>query len=135
MTIDELYTHLIDEGFGDALHRYSEGISLADFDIQREGQTFQVGQKERGRFCAVDLETEDEAQACACYLTGAMRFAWHLTHTSDKDLIERQHAILSSAGIWVDRNDLPESLNLPDARYRIFVAGRDRKRARQLLGL
>jgi hypothetical protein len=135
MTIDELYTHLLEEGFGDVLRRYADGISLADFDIQREGQAFRVGQTERGRFCAVDLDTEDEAEACDCYLKGAMRFAWHLAHSSDESFIERQQAILTSAGIWVERNDLPASLKLPDSRYRIFVSGADRKRARQLLGL
>lgn len=135
MTIDELHAHLLGEGFGDLLRKYPGGISLADFDIQREDQTIRVGQKERGRFCAIDLETEDEAEACACYLKGAMRFTWHLSRSSDEPVIERQQAILADAGIWFDRNDLPASLNLPDSRYRIFVAGAQLKRARQLLGL
>jgi hypothetical protein len=38
MTIDELYAHLLDAEFGDVLHRYADGMSLADFDIQREGR-------------------------------------------------------------------------------------------------
>lgn len=135
MTIEDLFGHLLEEGFGDVLHRYVDGISLADFDIQREGRTFRVGQKERGRFCAVDLETRDEAAACACFLNGAMRYAWHLTHSADESVIERQQTILTNADIWVERNDLPASLNLPDSRYRIFVSGGDRKRAKQLLGL
>jgi hypothetical protein len=64
-----------------------------------------------------------------------MRFAWHLSRSSDESFIERQQAILTSVGIWVERNDLPEYLNLPDSRYRIFVSGADLKRAKQLLGL
>lgn len=135
MKIGELCAQLHDEGFGDLLRETPDGLSLADFAIQREGRIFRVGQKERSWFCAIDLETDDEAEACACYLNGAMHSVWRLTQTGDESAIEQQQAILAKAGIKADRNDLPASLNLPDSRYRIFVAGSDLKRARQVLGL
>jgi len=135
MKIGELRARLNDEGFGDLLREIPGGLSLADYAIQREGRIFRVGQKERNWFCAVDLETDDEAEACACYLHGAMHSLFRVTQAGDESAIEQQQAKLAKAGIKADRNDLPASLNLPDSRYRIFVAGSELKRARQVLGL
>lgn len=135
MKIGELRAHLHAEGFGDLLREIPDGLSLADYAIQREGRIFRVGQKERSWFCAIDLETDDEAEACAFYLHGAMHSVCRVTQTGDESIIEQQQAILAKAGIEADRNDLPASLNLPASRYRIFVAGYELKRARQVLGL
>ena len=136
MTLDELYAALYEAEIGDNVTRQPNKLSIQDYCIEREGSVFRVGQTERNWFCHIDLQTQDEADACRFFLAGALDYAWYLTRSPDAALIERQEVKLTEAGIAVERNDLPAYVapgGVP--HYRIFVAGKDFKKARRLLGL
>ncbi len=136
MTIDELYGQLCEAALEQKVQRYSNGIGLLDYFIEREGSIVRVCDKERGRIIATEIETENEDEACRVYLDGALKYGWHLTRSPDKALIEKQQSILEQAGIAVERNDLPDYVSPGGVpHYRIFIAGRDFKKARQLLEL
>jgi hypothetical protein len=136
MTLDELYSALCEAELGDKVTRQPNKLSMQDYCIERDGSVLRVGQTERNWFCSIDLETQDEAEACHFFLAGALDYVWHLTRSPDVALIERQQAILTEAGIAVERNDLPAYVAPGGiSHYRIFVAGKNIRRARQLLGL
>lgn len=136
MTLDELYSALCEAELGDIVTRHPNRLSIQDYCIERDGSVLRVGQTERNWFCSVDLQTQDEAEACRFFLTGALEYAWHLTRSPDEALIEKQQGVLMEAGIAVERNDLPAYVAPGGVPYfRIFVAGKNFKKARQLLGL
>lgn len=134
MTIDELYAHLCDEGYGASLRRYASGISLLDFDIERDGDVVRICEKERGEIIRIYSETADERKACADYLGQVSNQFQHVFGHEDAGLVARRQSQLESAGIAVRRADLPEYLGLTD-RFRLSVRGADLKRARDILGL
>lgn len=135
MTIDQLYAHLCEEGYGALLRLHVDGVSLLDFDIEREGERFRICEKERGQIIHIYLETRDEAAACAHYLSKVSSQFQHLTGGADANHIAHLQAALEAAGIAVMRTELPEYLGLADNRYRLSVAGSDLKRSQKLLGL
>jgi hypothetical protein len=135
MTIEELYAHLCDQGYGALLRRYANGISLLDFYIQRDGEVVRVCEKERGHIIHSYLETIDEAAACDDYLARVSAQYQYLTGSADANVIVQMHSRLEAAGISVRQSELPEYLGLTDSRYRLSVPGADLKRARELLNL
>lgn len=135
MTIDELFQHLIAQGYGHLARRTPHGIDVLDFALQAFGDGFRVCDTERGQILQIWLETKDEAQACSWYLDRLAGLWLHLTTSPDEIVILRQQGALEAAGISVRRNDIP-NFNAPgDARYRIFVGGSDLKRAKTVLNL
>lgn len=64
MTVSELYAHLCEQGFQHLLHRYTDAISLNDYEIVRDEGMIRICYTERGQICEVELETADEAKAC-----------------------------------------------------------------------
>jgi hypothetical protein len=135
MTIEELWAHLCEQGYGALLRRYANGISLLDFQIDRDGEAVRVCEKERGQIIHSYLETTDEAAACTFYLARVAAQYQQLTGSADADFIAQLQSRLEAAGISVRRSELPDYLGLPDSRYRLSVAGADLKRAQDLLGL
>jgi hypothetical protein len=117
------------------LKRYANGISLLDFDIDRDGELIRICEKERGQIIHIYLETNDEAAACAFYLERVSSHFQHLIGLPDPDPIGQYQSRLEVAGIPAQRCDLPEYLGLADTRYRLSVLGSDLKRAQILLGL
>lgn len=134
MTIDELYAHLCDEGYGASLRRYASGISLLDFDIERDGDVVRMCEKERGEIIHIYSETVDEAMACADYLDRVSCHIQRIFGHEDADLVARLQSQLAAAGIAVRQAALPEYLDLTD-RFRLSVRGADLKRARDILWL
>lgn len=116
------------------LRRYANGISLLDYDIERDGAVVRICERERGQIIHSHLETHDEAAACAEYLAQVSGQYQHLLGDADAEIIAQQERQLEAAGVSCRRYELPEYLGLPD-RYRISVLGADLKRARELLGL
>jgi hypothetical protein len=135
MTIEELYVHLCEQGYGALLHRYSNGISLLDFDICRDGDVVSVCERERGQIIHCYFETSDDVTACAYYLARVSAQYLHLLGSADADFVAQQQTRLEAAGIAARPSELPEYLGLADTRYRLSVVGTDLKRAQELLGL
>jgi hypothetical protein len=135
VTVDELYAHLCEEGYGTLVRRYPGGISLLDFDIERDGALIRICEKERGQIVYIYLETFDEAAACSFYLDRVSSQFHHLIGVPDADQVVQLQALLDAAGIASKRYDLPESLGLAETRYRIAVMGADLGRSQKLLGL
>jgi hypothetical protein len=135
MTIYELYSHLHEEGYAALLRRYATGVSVLDFDIERDGEIIRICEKERGQTIHIYLETDDESAACVFYLDRVSSEFQHLIGAPDADHIAQLQALLEAAGIAAKRSELPGYLGLTNTRYRLSVAGSDLKRSQTLLGL
>jgi hypothetical protein len=135
MTIDELFLHLQAEGYDLLVLRKATGVSILDVDLDQHDGAFHVCVKERGLIVDTLFETRDEAAACAWYLEQVSLSQMHLATSADEAEARRQQAVLAAAGIPVRRNDIPNFNGPGDARYRLFVAGSDLKRARAALNL
>ena len=133
MTLEELDARLVEEGYGPLIYeRGPWGLAILDFRIQRNGGSFTVCWSERGEVLETWLATSDEAEACAFFLAEAGSLSWHLATSQDEPWIGRLGVALETAGIPVRRNDIPNFNGPGDARYRIFVNGRDLRRGREI---
>jgi hypothetical protein len=135
MTIDELYSRLCQTGYRALLRRFPSGISLLDYDIEREGSVVRICERERGQVIHTYLETPDETAACTQYLERVSSQFQFLLGNASEGVVVSQQKRLEDAGITVRRSVLPEYLGLTDSRYRLSVAGADLKRSQELLDL
>jgi hypothetical protein len=101
------------------LRRFPSGISLLDYDIEREGSVVRICERERGQVIHVYLETPDETAACTQYLERVSSQFQYLLGSANEGGVMSQQKRLEDAGITVRRSVLPECLGPTDSRYRL----------------
>lgn len=133
MRLDDLKEYLRADGYGALISASGAwGLEIGDFRIQREADGIVVAWTERGNITSTVLATRDEAEACRCFIDTVGTLKLHFGTFRNRAEADALTALLRGAGIDVWRNDIPNFNGPGDARYRIFVDGRDQKRAAEV---
>ena len=134
MNFQHLKEHLQEQGYGPLIAENGPKLlSIHDFRIEQLDDHWRVCDTERGEVLETHLTTRDENEACAFWyerIAGTMVHFATFKSAGEASSVERA---LVSAGVKVWRNDIPSFNGPNDARYRIFTAGRDLKRARSIM--
>jgi hypothetical protein len=138
MNLQELSAHLRQECYSPDVYHVGSGWEACGdtFCIERVGGKFEIFYVERGQRGQTIQQVESESEACAAFLTVLDRERFSRAHCvgffttkSDADTLAER---LVSAGIGVHRDAIPYSSS-SDMRYRIFVFGRDKIRAQEII--
>lgn len=138
MNLQELSVHLRHECYQPAVYHVGSGWGACGdtFCVARVGSQFEVFYVERGQRGEAIHRCETEAAACDAFIAVLDRERFSRAHcvgfftmkTEADMLLER----LVSAGIIVHRDAIPYSSST-DMRYRVFVFGRDKIRAQEMI--
>jgi len=139
MNVQELLIHLQHECYQPKVYHVGPNWSACDdtYCLERIDGQFEVFYVERGKRGETIHRCENESAACDAFLAILDRERFSRAHcvgffstkTAADDFSER----LVSAGITVHRDVIPYS-NSTDLRYRVFVFGRDKIRAQDVIG-
>lgn len=137
MNLQELSTHLQERYSPGVYHVGSDWGACGDtYCIERIGGQFEIFYVERGQRGKTIQQVESESEACAAFLAVLGRERVSRTHCvgffttkSDADTLAER---LVSAGIGIHRDAISYSSS-SDMRYRIFVFGRDKIRAKEII--
>lgn len=132
MTVDELHAWLLGNGYAEWTRRQGARISLYDFYLDRIEDLYRIHIVERGEIIDQCLDTRSEAEACAWFVQQVTN-CFLVFASDDLSEVQEKKARLESAGIALKSKNLPGFDVEEDARYRLFVAGSDLKRARDLI--
>jgi hypothetical protein len=135
MTASEVYKKLLAEGCNKsnfAIHRSEHDA----FCLAQRGDKWVVYYSERGQDSPPEYESSSEDDACQFFYKLVMEQQhWHILGffkaEGDAIALERR---LKSIGVEPIRNDIPAYKHRDDPRYRVFVAGKDIFKVRELWG-
>ena len=129
-----LKRRLQQEGYGPLIGEHGPHLlSIYDFRIEKAADGWSVCATERGEILETYLATPDEAAACAFWFDKIAGTMLHLATFENRQPADELERALTGVGIAVWRNDIPHFNGPNDSRYRVFVAGRDLQKARQLI--
>jgi hypothetical protein len=133
MNLDTLKKQLFAEGYGDLVHDLRpRGLMISDLHLKTTDGLFTVAWTERGEVTDLLHASKREEAACRCFYDVVSEQAWHFRTCRDAGEADALTMKLQYAGLNVRRNDIPNFNGPGDARYRIFLAGRDLQRAMRL---
>jgi len=133
MKLEDLDRDLVAEGFGPLIHeRGAWGLAVGDLMIVGRNGLFHVGVTERGQMGVTSLSTADEDEACRYFHERALGQFWNGATFTEAAAADALQSLLEGEGVDVIRNDIPHFNGPDDARYRLFVHGRDLERVRAL---
>lgn len=138
MNLQELSAHLQRECYQTSIYHVGSGWgACADtFCVERIGGQFEIFYVERGQRGEAIHRCETEAAACEAFLAVLDRERFSRAHCvgffTTKSEADRLSERLASAGIIVHRDAIPYS-STSDMRYRLFVFGRDKIRAQEMI--
>lgn len=103
--------------------------------LENSGGIWSVFYSERGRDGPPEFTSSSEEQACAYFYRLIMGIQhWHLVgFFRDEAEARALQSLLAARGIQTIRNDMPSFRAVGDARYRVFVVGKDIFAVRALL--
>jgi hypothetical protein len=135
MTASEVLEKLLVEGCNKShfsIHRSEHDA----FCLAKRGNEWVVFYSERGQDSPPEYTSPSEDDACEFFYKLVMKQRhWHIVgffiNKSDAELLEEK---LKSIGVAPIRNDIPAYKHRDDPRYRVFVAGKDIFRVREVLG-
>jgi len=133
MHLDALKTRLLVEGYGDLVHELRPwGLMISDLHLKMSEGMYIVAWTERGAIVEQLLASADEGAACECFHDVVSGQKWHFRTFRTPPEADALTILLRAGGIKVSRNDIPDFNGPGDARYRLFLAGRDLARAEEI---
>ncbi len=138
MNLQELSAHLQRECYQPSVYHVGSGWRSCEdtFCIEKIGGQFEVFYTERGQRGKAIHRGESESAACEAFLAALDRGRFSRAHCvgfftakSEADSLSER---LVSAGISVHRDAIPYS-STTGMRYRVFVFGRDKLRAQEII--
>ena len=104
--------------------------------LEQAGGLWSVFYAERGRDSAPEFTSASEEEASAYFYWLIMGMDhWHMVgFFADQAQASALQAQLAALGIRAIRNDMPSYRSVGDARYRVFVVGKDIFKVREALG-
>jgi hypothetical protein len=135
MTASEVYEKLLANGCNKsnfAIHRSEHDA----FCLAQRGDKWVVYYSERGQDSPPEYESVSENEACEFFYKLIMEQQhWHIlgSFKSEDDAIAMEEK-LKSIGVEPIRNDISAYKHQQDPRYRVFVAGSDIFRVKDLWG-
>jgi hypothetical protein len=138
MNLQELSSYLQRECYNPNVYHVGPGWGACGdtFCIERVDGQFEVFYVERGQRGGLIHCAESEAEACAAFLAALDRERFSRAHCvgifTTKSEADRLSDRLVSSGIAVHRDAVPYS-HRTDIRHRVFVFGRDKLRAQEMI--
>ena len=138
MTLHELSAHLQQECYQPGVYHVGSGWgSCGDtFCIEKIGGQFEIFYVERGQRGKAIHRCESESAACEAFLAALDRERFSRAHCvgffTNKSEADTLSERFDSAGITVHRDAIPYT-STTDMRYRVFVFGRDKIRAQEII--
>lgn len=130
MNLDALNKRLATEGYGPLVSELRPwGLMIQDLYLEVIDGLYTITWTERGEVTETVYASHDEEAACNCFLETVSGRRWHFRTFQDARQADMLTERLGAAGITPWRNDIPNFNGPGDARYRIFVLGRDLMRA------
>lgn len=138
MNFQELSAHLQRECYQPSVYHVGSGWGACGdtYCIERVGGQFEIFYVERGQCGEAIHRCESESAACEAFLAVLDRERFSRAHCvgffTTKSEADRLSERFATAGIAVHRDAIPYS-STTDMRYRIFVFGRDKIRAQEII--
>jgi hypothetical protein len=129
--IDQLRHYLKNAGYSQFLTcDEPTRVAIYDLRLEKSGSDWRVFETERGREVVAYAKSSDEGEASRAFLQIASAQIYHLKTCNDAESIAKFEAVLETADIPFQRNDVPY-----EGKLRVFVTGSNLLKAQQVAAL